>query len=202
MKNSFKIIAEYQTIENLKEHCAEIKGKMGEKIRANIELGIQSKEIATILSDIPLDVTLDDCHYTGYDFEQLKEFYQKYDMNSLLKKMSMESKSPKQTEFHYEVVTKMPPITQDSSLLGAIYDQNYHKSIVLGYALYNKDQAFYISFEDALKDQDFLDYLKNENYSKYSYNIKAQILSARWNGIELKGMDFDLQLASYILTIV
>lgn len=120
-------------------------------------------------------------------------------MNSLLKKMSMESKSPKQTEFHYEVVTKMPPITQDSSLLGAIYDQNYHKSIVLGYALYNKDQAFYISFEDALKDQDFLDYLKNENYSKYSYNIKAQILSARWNGIELKGMDFDLQLASYIL---
>lgn len=98
-KTALKLLHEYQTIENLKEHCAEIKGKMGEKIRANIELGIQSKEIATILSDIPLDVTLDDCHYTGYDFEQLKEFYQKYDMNSLLKKMSMESKSPKQTEF-------------------------------------------------------------------------------------------------------
>ena len=198
-KTALKLLHEYQTIENLKEHCSEIKGKMGEKIRENIELGIQSKQIATILKDIPLDVTLDDCHYVGYDFEQLKDFYQKYDMNSLLKKISMETKAPKQAELHYEVVTKMPLITQDSSVLGAIYDQNYHKSIVLGYALYNKDQAFYISFEDALKDQDFLNYLKDEKYNKYSYNIKAQILSARWNGIDIKGMNFDLQLASYIL---
>lgn len=29
--------------------------------------------------------------------------------------------------------------------------------------------------------------------------MKAQLLSARWNGIDIKGMDFDLQLASYIL---
>ena len=65
--------------------------------------------------------------------------------------------------------------------------------------MYNKEQAFYISFEDALNDQDFLNYLKDEKYSKYSYNIKAQILSARWNGIDIKGMNFDLQLASYIL---
>ena len=198
-KTALKLLHEYQTIENLKDHCSEIKGKMGEKIRENIELGIQSKQIATILKDIPLDVTLDDCHYVGYDFDKLKDFYQKYDMNSLLKKISMESKAPKQTELHYEVVTKMPSITQASCILGAIYDQNYHKSIVLGYALYNKEQAFYISFEDALNDQDFLNYLKDEKYSKYSYNIKAQILSARWNGIDIKGMNFDLQLASYIL---
>lgn len=197
-KTALKLLHQYQTIENLKEHSDEIKGKMGEKIRENIELGIKSKQIATILRDIPMDVSLEEYHYQGYDFDKLKAFYQKYDMNSLLKKISMETKVESKP-LDYQVVTKMPSITKDSAVLGAIYDQNYHKSIVLGYAVYNTKQAFFISFEDALKDQDFLNYLKDDHYHKYSYNIKAQILSARWNGIEIKGMNFDLQLASYIL---
>ena len=198
-KTALKLLHEYGTIENLKEHAHEIKGKMGEKIRENIDLGLQSKKIATILRDIPMELDLDDARYTGYDFEKLKAFYQKYDMNSLLKKISVESRQPQTSELKFEIVEHMPAITQDSSVIGAIYDQNYHKSIVLGYALYNASQAYFITFENALKDEEFLKYLSNENYHKYSYNIKAQILSAKWNGIEIKGMDFDLQLASYIL---
>lgn len=198
-KTALKLLHQYGSIENLKEHCDEIKGKMGEKIRENIDLGIQSKQIATILDDIPIDFTLEECHYEGYDFEKLKSFYQKYDMNSLLKRISVESRKPQTTQFTYEVVEKMPEILEDSSILGAIYDQNYHKSIVLGYALYNAHQAYFITYENAIKDEMFLNYLKDEHYHKYSYNVKAQILSARWNGIEIKGMDFDLQLASYII---
>lgn len=198
-KTALKLLHQYGTIENIKEHVDELKGKLGEKIKENIEVGVQSKVIATILTDVPIEISIEDCHYEGYDFHALKEFYQKYDMNSLLKKMTMESRQPETTSLTYKIVDRMPSITKDSSVLGAIYDQNYHKSIVLGYALYNDTDAYFITFENALKDQDFLNYLKNENYHKYSYNIKAQLLSARWNGIEIKGMDFDLQLASYIL---
>ncbi|MFR7590329.1 MAG: DNA polymerase I [Longibaculum sp.] len=198
-KTALKLLHEYGTIENLKEHADEIKGKLGEKIRENIDLGLHSKKIATILRDIPMTLNLDEARYEGYNFEQLKAFYQKYDMNSLLKKISVESRVPHSTDIQYEIVEKMPPLQQDSSILGAIYDQNYHKSIVLGYALYNRQQAYFITFENALKDEEFLKYLSDERYHKYSYNIKAQILSAKWNGITIKGMDFDLQLASYIL---
>ena len=174
------MLHEYGTIENLKEHMNEIKGKMGEKIRENIDLGLQSKKIATILRDIPMTLDLNQARYNGYDFEKLKAFYTHYDMNSLLKKISVESRKEQKTDFQYEVVHTMPLIQEDSSILGAIYDQNYHKSIVLGYALYNAHQAYFISYEDALKDQQFLDYLKNPQYHKYSYNIKAQILSAKF----------------------
>lgn len=198
-KTALKLLHQYQTIEGLKEHQDEIKGKMGEKIRENIELGIHSKLIATILRDVPMELDLEKACYQGYDFDELKAFYQKYDMNSLLKKISVESRENKQSDFKYEIVEKMPPICEDSSVLGAIYDQNYHKSIVLGYALYNSKQAYFITYENALKDLEFLQYLADETYHKYSYNIKAQILSARWNGITIKGMDFDLQLATYIL---
>lgn len=198
-KTALKLLHQYETIENLKEHADEIKGKLGEKIRENIEMGLQSKVIATILTDIDLDMTLEDCCYEGFEFDKLKAFYQKYDMNSLLKRMSVKNNAKPEAEIQYQVVEKMPKITEDSSVMGIIYDQNYHKSIVLGYAVYNSKQACFITFENALKDQAFLDYLKDEKYNKYSYNVKAQLLSARWNGIDMKSMNFDLQLASYIL---
>lgn len=198
-KTALKLLHEYETIENMRDHIDELKGKLGEKIKENIDMGIQSKKIATILTDVPIDISLDECCYNGYEFNKLKAFYQKYDMNSLLKRISVESRQPQESKLQFEVVKKMPPILQDSSVIGAIYDQNYHKSIVLGYAVYNSKQALYISYEDAREDQGFLDYLKNPSYHKYSYNIKSQILSAKWNGIDIQGMDFDLQLASYIL---
>lgn len=198
-KTALKLLDKYKTIEGLQEHMDEINGKMGEKIRENIELGLLSKEMATILTDIPLDISLEECLYEGYDFEKLRSFYQKYDMNSLLKRISMETEQNIDTTFEYKVVSKMPMITKESSLLGAIYDNNYHRSIVLGYAIYNDEQAFYISFEDALKDEEFLKYLKDETKHKWTYNIKAQLLSARWNQVDIQGMDFDMQLAAYIL---
>lgn len=198
-KTAIKLLHQYETIENLKEHMHEIKGKMGEKIRENIDVGLQSKIIATILTDVPIDINVEDYEYKGYDFEKLKAFYQKYDMNSLLKKISLKTQSVSNIELKYEIVEKMPEIKKDSAILGAIYDQNYHKSIVLGYALYNDSQSYFISFENALNDKEFLSYLSNPTYHKYSYNVKSQILSAKWNGIDIQGMDFDLQLASYIL---
>lgn len=198
-KTALKLLYDYKSIENLKEHIGELKGKLKEKIEENIEVGIKSKEIATILTDVPVKMGVEDCVYQGYDFDKLKEFYTKYDMNSLLKKISIESKPQLEKKLDVQVVSQMPLINKDSAIIGAIYDTNYHKSILLGYGVYNEDMACYISYEDALKDETFLAYLKNPSYHKYSYNVKSQLISSRWNGIEILGMDFDLQLASYIL---
>ena len=198
-KTALKLLYDYKSIENLKEHIGELKGKLKEKIEENIEVGIQSKVIATILRDVPVKMSVEDCIYQGYDFDKLKEFYTKYDMNSLLKKISIESKPKVEKKLEVQVVNKMPVINKDSAVIGAIYDTNYHKSILLGYGVYNEDMACYIGYEDALKDEQFLAYLKNPSCHKYSYNVKSQIISSRWNGIEVQGMDFDLQLASYIL---
>lgn len=198
-KTALKLLHQYETIENLKEHVNEIKGKMGEKIRDNIEMGIQSKQIATILTDIPLEIDLDDCLYQGYDFNKLKSFYQKYDMNSLIKRMSIETPQKEVKKLEYKIVDIMPVIDEDSAVIAGIYDHNYHKSIILGYGVYNDHQSYFIKMEDALNDKEFLKYLKNEHYKKYSYNIKSQIIASKWNGIEINGMNFDLQLATYIL---
>lgn len=196
-KTALKLLHQYGTIEGLQEHQDEIKGKMGEKIRAGMEDALMSKKVATILRDIPIDVDLEKATYQGYDYETLKSFCEKYDMNSLIKSMTIEA-APKK-ELKLEIVDHMPEITKDSAVYPSIYDTNYHRSIILGYGVYNDEQAYFISYENALKDESFLAYLKDENKKKYGYDIKSAVIGSRWNGIEINGYTFDLSLASYVL---
>lgn len=196
-KTALKLLHQYGTIEGLQEHQDELKGKMGEKIRAGMEDALMSKKIATILRDVPLDVDLEKATYQGYDYETLKSFYEKYDMNSLIKSMTTET-APKK-ELKLEIVDHMPEITKDSAVYPSIYDTNYHRSIILGYGIYNDEQAYFISYENALKDESFLAYLKDDNKKKYGYDIKSAVIGSRWNGIEINGYTFDLSLASYVL---
>ena len=196
-KTALKLLHQYGTIEGLQEHQDEIKGKMGEKIRAGMEDALMSKKLATILRNIPIDVDLEKATYQGYDYETLKSFYEKYDMNSLIKSMTTEA-APKK-ELKLEIVDHMPEITKDSAVYPSIYDTHYHRSIILGYGIYNDEQAYFISYENALKDELFLAYLKDENKKKYGYDIKSAVIGSRWNGIEINGYTFDLSLASYVL---
>jgi len=196
-KTALKLLHQYETVENLAEHLDELKGKMGEKIRDQIQAGLDSKKIATILRDIPLDYTIDEFKYLKPNTKELADFYRQYDMYSLLKRL--DTSNDEKVEVKVDIVDHIENIDKDVALVVGVYDKNYHKSIVLGYALYNEDVHYYISYENAIKDDNFKTLLANQNIKKYGYDIKRQINASRWNGIEINGYDFDLQLSSYIL---
>lgn len=198
-KTALKLIHQFGSIEDIVEHAEEIKGKLGEKVRNGKDDALISKKVATILKDVPLDIDLDFAKYEGFAFDKLKEFYTKYQMNSLLKSLTL-SQKPKRSALKYEIVSKMPEIKKDSALYVSIFDENYHKSIILGFGLYNDEQSYFISFEDALNDKAFIDYLQDENKKKYGFAIKGCMAGAKWNGIDIKGFDFDLSLATYVLS--
>lgn len=198
-KTALKLLHQYQTIENLAEHTDEIKGKMGEKIREHIEQGLLSKQIATIHTDVPLDISMEALKYTGHDYETLASFYRRYDMNSLLKRMSLQSERKPTKQVDVKIVKKMPTIKRPSALVTGVYDTNYHKSPILGFALYNDSEAYYISLEDAMEDTLFKEYLADESIEKYGYDIKKSTIASLWHGFTIRGYVFDLQLASYIL---
>lgn len=196
-KTALKLLYTYQTVENLAEHLDELKGKMGDKIREGIQAGLDSKKIATILRDVPIDFEIESLIRKEDDYEKLSGFYRQYDMYSLLKKLDHQKVVP--TEFKVNIVKKMPNIDSDFSLVAAVYNQNYHKSIVLGYGVYHKNQAYYIDFMDVLDDEAFKDVLRNPNIHKYGYNVKKNVIASKWNGVEINGYCYDLQLASYII---
>ncbi|MCG8732992.1 DNA polymerase I [Tenacibaculum finnmarkense] len=58
-KTAKKFLAQYGSMENLLANTADLKGKMKEKVIANAELGLLSKELATIMLDVPVDFDQD-----------------------------------------------------------------------------------------------------------------------------------------------
>lgn len=198
-KTALKLLHEYQTVENVMEHADQIKGKLGEKVRDQKEIGLVSKQIATILREVPLTYNMDEFKYSEPDTKELANFYRQYDMYSLLKRMEATSVTTPTKKVEATIVSHIDQVKDDFSLVVGVYDKNYHKSIVLGYALYNKEIQSYIRYEDALNDQNFKEILRNPAIKKYGYDIKRQKTASLWNQIEIQGYDFDLQLSSYIL---
>ncbi len=199
IKTAVKLLKTYTSIEGIDAHKEEIKGKLGQNIQENIQDAYLSKQIATIMLDVPMNDDLQKYHYEEGSQDDLLDFYRRYDMNSFIKKTLMKTSTVKSAPTTMQIVETMPEITQESALVVGVYDVNYHKSIILGFGLYHEDRACFISYEHALKDERFKAYLKDPSKVKYGYDIKRCYNACRWNHIDIEGYQFDLQLATYIL---
>ena len=78
-KTAIKLIQEHGNLENIIEAMKSDKSKLAAKIIENQELGFLCKEIATIVTDMHLPFNLDDLVYEGYDYNELSNFYTKYE---------------------------------------------------------------------------------------------------------------------------
>lgn len=84
-KTAMKLIHQYGTLDNLYLHKDEVKGKMGEKLREFEEQARLSYELATIHTEVPLDLDINSL-VSEIPNDSLNAFYRKYDMNSLVTK--------------------------------------------------------------------------------------------------------------------
>ena len=74
-KTAKKFIAEYGTMENLLANTHQIKGKLKEKIEQNIDKGILSKKLATIILDVPIEYEFKNFKLEEPDSEKIKEIF-------------------------------------------------------------------------------------------------------------------------------
>ncbi|MCW3127029.1 MAG: hypothetical protein JWO03_2687, partial [Bacteroidetes bacterium] len=86
-KTAKKLIAEYGSIENVIANADKIKGKLGENIRAHAEQGLISKKLATILLDVPIEVTDEELHVDAPNKERLTELFAELEFRTLGKRI-------------------------------------------------------------------------------------------------------------------
>ena len=82
-KTAKKFLAAYGSMENLLANTHELKGKMREKIEANKELGLLSKQLATIMLDVPVTFNAKDFELDHPDVEKVKEIFQELEFRRL-----------------------------------------------------------------------------------------------------------------------
>jgi DNA polymerase I len=203
-KTAIKLLKEYTSLEALLESIDQVSGaKLKEKLSEFKEQAIMSKELATITREAPVEVELPAIEYTGYSIDKVKSIFKEFGFNSLLDKIQPDSEAEKVEleKIHYEIVTEVVEemLTDNVSFYVEVLEDNYHTAPVLGLAIVNENGRYFMELEVALRSSIFKEWAENETKSKTVYDAKCTEVSLMRRGIHLKGIQFDLLVASYIL---
>jgi len=82
-KTATTLIQTYGSVENVIASVDKIKGKLQEKVRQFAEQALLSKKLVTIMTDVPIDIALDDLKCQPYDEEALKALMVEFEFNAL-----------------------------------------------------------------------------------------------------------------------
>ena len=92
-KTAAKWLAEYGTLDNVIAHAGDIKGKVGDNLRAALGRLPLNRELVTIKVDVPLEDNAQSLGLRTQDVESLRGLYQRYGMNQALKELEAGSGS-------------------------------------------------------------------------------------------------------------
>ena len=220
-KTAKKFIKDYGSIENLYENLDDIKGKLKEKISSNKELGLLSKKLATIITDVPIEYSIEELKisnsnsekvlsiFNELEFKRLKENYLKlfgksenqenHQSLELDFKLENENKT-----FSQKVESKMGIELLINKMLSEksfTIDYKFEKDYSFISFCSNNEVSYYIEFEyselynvlNTLKD------LFESKSLKIIYNHKVFLKELKKNNINFNNNFFDIKIANYLV---
>jgi len=213
-KTAFKLIKEYGCIEEVLKNIDNIPGKkLKENLENNVEQAIFSKKLATIMREVPIEITLDDINCSEKEnVLEIKKMLIRLEMKSILAKFKDETFSE---ESKVEVNT-IDTIEDMKELFLKKKDRIYIDYILTDASTYSKLELEYlilgeentgviINFKDisSKNREESLKVLKvlmeDENIKKVIHNGKNFITFLNKYKIEIKGFDFDTEIAAYLI---
>jgi DNA polymerase-1 len=226
-KTAAKWLNLYGSAEGILEHGEEIKGKVGESLRDNVEKLRLSQTLATIRKDVDLDVTVDDLEATEADIGSLRELYGHYELRSLLRLLDEQADEPAapapEEQGEYETILSWDAFDRwlrkiNTSKLTAFDTEttslDYMEAEIVGFSLaVEAGEACYVPVAhdypgapDQLPRAEVLEKLKpfltDNTQKKVGHHLKYDAHILMRYAIALGGMKFDSMLESYVLNSV
>ena len=93
-KTAAKLIEQFGTVENMLAHTDKIKGKLREKVEAAVEDIKMSKFLATIKTDVPIDMKLDELKLSEPDEAELRKLFMDLEFKSFADRILNKGKQP------------------------------------------------------------------------------------------------------------
>ena len=221
-KTASKWLSEYGTLENLVARADEIKGKVGENLRASLAQIPLSKELVTIRRDVELDVGPLDLELVEPDTEALKTLYGELEFRTWLGELlDAGGDAPAEgSAAEYETVLDEAALDAWIERLGAAdaiaFDTettslDYMQAELVGVSFaVEPGRAAYVPFghdytgaPEQLAPEVVLGKLRpileSERPAKIGQNLKYDMSVLARAGVHLAGIEFDTMLESYVL---
>lgn len=204
-KTAIKLLKEFATLENLLSSIEQVSGnKLKEKLEEFKDQALMSKQLATIERQAPIEVDLENAAYEGFTRERLIALFKDLGFHSLLSKLG---EGPEETEVQVleDIEFQKPEeITEElfadnNYFYVEMLDDNYHYAEIIGFSLVNEKGHFYLPTDQALQSAAFKKWAEDESKKKIVYDAKRSEVSLRRHDIHLKGAEFDILMASYLI---
>ncbi|MCB1154496.1 DNA polymerase I, partial [bacterium] len=225
-KTAVKLLDQFGSLEGVFEHADEIKGKLGEKVRDNIESARLSRRLVEIKRDMNLDLTLDDLIASEPNWHELTELLTKLEMVKLLDDLdpgdAMAHVESAISRDHYELVLdaeKLDRVVGEMKKAGAFAVDLETTSLdatqaeMVGVCLCaddGRDTAYYIPVRHSylgVPKQLTVDQVREKlgpiladpKIKKVGQNIKYDWTVFLTHDFVMHGVAFDTMLASYVV---
>ena len=176
-KTAAKLIEQFGTIENMLDHTDQIKGKLREKVEAAVDDIKMSKFLATIKTDVPVQVTLDDLKLEEPNEEELRKLFTELEFKSFADRVLNKSKqTPKKVDAQPDLFGFFTPEGSD--------EPNFSSFETLKTTAH--DYKLVENVEDAQKLCDFL-------LTKQFLSLDTETTSTNAIDAELVGLSFSVK---------
>ena len=218
-KTALSLIQKYGSIENLYEKIEknedDLKGKQREKIVSNKELAELSKVLGTINLEVPIDDDLKDFKVEEWDKPQVLEIFKRLKFNRYIDRFSLrgEEEQPQNLEENLlNIVEKKDEEIKEEIIkqkkmtfyLETESDENLEKIIkekIVALSIYNdeKNESYYIELKEENEITNWKEIFENKDIKKVGMNLTKEYIMLKQNNITLEGIEYDVQIAAYIL---
>ena len=126
-KTAQKLIAQFGSIENLLENTEELKGALKTKVEENKEKIIFSKFLATIKTDVPIELDMDSLKREAANDEELTRLFDFYELRALKERVKKNQQAPSlfddfATEEKQPASGARKKTSQDVAIQGSLFD--------------------------------------------------------------------------------
>lgn len=206
-KTGIKLLKQYSTIENLIEHTDELKGSIKKKIEENKDLALMSKELATIITNVPIEVKLEDLEYGNYNKDDVVEKFKEFGFASLITKLldieGGETTIKEEIDLKIEHLDNVEDFIKKAEenkkvIIDVIGKEGniLDKRVLYVFLSLDGNEIYYVN-EDELPQIKTL--LSNPEIKKHGYDLKEDYILLKPYEIELNSMDFDITIAEYLI---
>lgn len=200
-KTGLKLLTEFGSLEGIYEHIDSMKAsKMKENLIADKEKAFLSRTLATIDTQAPIEIGLDDIVYQGPRIEELGQFYDDMGFKQLRAQLGTTNMQEEEV-LDFQIVSEVSSamFKKDQFFYFEILGENYHREEVVGLAWGDKD-GIYVGGPELLDSPVLKDFLEHQPIKTYDFK-RGKVLLAR-KGIDLLPATFDSRLAKYLLSTV
>lgn len=201
-KTGLKLLSEYGSLNGIYENIDSMKqSKMKENLIQDKEQAYLSQTLATINTQAPITIGLDDIVYRGPDVEQLARFYEDMGFKLLRSQLGTEAiaTTANQQAFVRVETVEANMLHKEQFFHFEIFGDNYHKEPIIG-LVWGDEETIYVGGEELLSQEILREFLTETAIKTYDFK-RSKVLLSHY-GIELGLAAFDSRLAKYLLNTV